>query len=138
MCNFFTGGPSVAGFTNEACNTDGVKPSYPLIFICEIYEAFLLRIVLPTGDQEIITLGDETDYITLPPGFTAVSLTLRETEQFRGNFSITIYVESASHLRGGNITCDDTSSRKRATAGCTIGNVIAVHLSLIGLLATFG
>ena len=121
----YTGELSVAKFTNEACNADGVRPSDPLIFICEIYEAFLLRVVLPTGDQEFITLGYEIDDITLPSGFTAVSLAITETDQFRGNFSITISIDSALHLKGGIITCDDTSPRKRATAGCTIniGNV---------------
>ena len=113
----------MAKFTNEACKADGVKPSDPLIFICEIYDAFLLRVLLPTGDQEIISLEDKIDDITLPTGFTAVSLAIAETDQFRRNFSLTIYIESVSHLKGGNITCDDTTSRKRATAGCTIGNV---------------
>ena len=64
---------AVANFSNEACTTGGVKPSEPLLFTCEVYGAALLRVVLPTGDQEVISVGDTAADIALLAGVTAVA-----------------------------------------------------------------
>ena len=111
----------MAKFTNEACASGGgMRPTDPLLFTCKIYAAILLRVVLPTGDQEIIPVGDTAADVALPPGFTAVSLDILEIDDSKRNFNLTISIDSASRLGGGKITCDDTTSSKRASAGCTI------------------
>ena len=117
------GESSVATFTNVACEAGGVRPTDPLLFICKIYGAFLLRVQLPNNEQEIISLGDKVDDIILPTGFTAVSIDITEIDQFTRNFTLTISIDRASRLEGGNITCDDTTPRKKATAGCIIGKL---------------
>ena len=111
----------MAIFTNESCEAGGVKLSDPLLFICKIYGSFLLRVQLPNNDQEIISLGDKIDDIILPTGFKAISINITEIDLFTRNFSLTISIDRASRLEGGNITCDDTTPRKKATAGCIIG-----------------
>ena len=108
-------------FTNDACNAGGVTASEPLLFICKIYAAVLLRVVLPTGDQEIISVGDTADDVDLPPGFTAVSLDIMEIDESRRNFDLTLSIDSVFRLKGGDITCDNTTSRKIAKDGCLLG-----------------
>ena len=109
----------MAGFLSESCTTGGVKPTDPLLFVCEVYGAVLLRVVLPTGNQEIISNGDTAATVDLPPGFTAVYLDITEVDHSRRNFNLTLSIDSASRLNGGQITCDDTFSRK-AVARCPI------------------
>ena len=113
----------MASFTNEACTTGGVKPSDPLLFICEVNRSYLLRVVLPTGDQEIVAFGDTAADVALPDGFTAVALNITDSEidGFRRNHTLTISIRSASLLNGGKITCDDTTSTNSAMARCPIG-----------------
>ena len=110
----------MASFTNEACATDGVDPTEPLLFTCEVNGAVLLRVALPTGDQEIVSVGDTVADIALPTGFTAVSLVITEVDDSRRNFNITISIATASLLGGGEITCDDSTSSKQASASCPI------------------
>ena len=112
--------PVVASFTNAACTTGGVNPTEPLLFTCEVYKTFLLRIVLPTGDQEVVSVGDTADDVSLPTGFTAVSLDITEIDKSTRNFNISISIGKASNLGGGEITCDDTTSRNQASASCPI------------------
>ena len=112
----------MAKFINVACSTDGVKPTDPLLFTCKIYGVSFLRVVLPTGDQEIITVGDTVDDVVLPTGFTAVSLVITEIEDFRSNFNITLSIDRAYRLEGGEIRCDGTL-RNVAKAGCPIGKL---------------
>ena len=109
----------MAKFTNEACVTDGVRPSDPLLFTCKIYDTVLLRVVLPTGEQEIISFGDTPADVDLPSGFTAVSLSITKIDSSRKNFHLTLSIDSAYRLKGGEITCDDTSSQS-VRAGCPI------------------
>ena len=116
-----TSAPAVAYFTNEACVTGGVRPSDPLLFKCKVYGVILLRVVLLTGDQEIISVGDTADDVGLPVGFTAESLDITEIDNSTRNFSLALSIDSASRLEGGNITCDDTTPRNVAEAGCPIG-----------------
>ena len=110
----------MAYFTNEACTNGGVKPSDPLLFTCKVYGVAILRVVLPTGDQEIISLGDTADDVALPVGFTAVSLDITEIDDSTRNLNLTLSIDSASRLEGGIITCDDTTPRNVAEARCPI------------------
>ena len=110
----------MASFTNEACATGGVNPTDPLLFTCEVNGAALLRLVLPTGDQEITSIGDTADDISLPTGFTAVSLDITEIDDSKRNFNLTISIANAHLLGGGEITCDDTTSKNQASARCPI------------------
>ena len=112
---------AVANFLNEGCETGEVNPSDPLYFTCKIYEVIILRVILPTGAQEIISLGDTVKGVNLPPGFEAVNLTITEVDEYNRNFSLLLSIDSASRLNGGNITCDNTTPLKKATAGCPIG-----------------
>ena len=121
--------PSVASFTNEACATGGVNPTDPLLFTCEVNGASLLRLVLPTGDQEIVSVGDTAADIALPTGFTAVFLDVTEIDDFRRNFNITISIANASLLGGGEIGCDDTTSMNAVRAGCPLSKLFFLSSS---------
>ena len=101
----------------------GVKPSEPLLFTCEVNEVMLLRVRLPTGDQEIISVGDSVANVALPSGFTAVSLDITEIDDSKRNFNLTLSIDSATHLEGGEITCDNTTSKTIAKAGCLINPI---------------
>ena len=110
----------MASFTNEACATGGVNPTDPLLFTCEVNGVVLLRVLLPTGDQETVSVGDTAADIALPTGFTAVSLNITKIDESRRNINVIISIANASLLGGGEITCDDTTSRNRANASCPI------------------
>ena len=110
----------MASFKNEACATGGVNPTDPLLFTCEVNGVVLLRVLLPTGDQEIISVGDTATDLSLPTGFTAVSLDVTEIDESTRNFNLTISIANATLLGGGEITCDDTTSRNQASASCPI------------------
>ena len=112
---------AVAKFTDEACKDDGVNPNDPLLFICTIYDTLLLRLVLPTGDPNIVFL-DNNATVIMPAGFTKVSLDITKTDDDTRNFNLTLSIDSVSRLKGGNITCDDTTE-KSATARCPIGKL---------------
>ena len=115
----------MATFTNEACATGGVNPTDPLLFTCEVNGVVLLRLVLPTGDQEIVSVGDTAADLSLPTGYTAVSLDITEIDGSRRNFHLTIFIANASLLGGGEIICDNTTSRKAVKAGCPIGKLFS-------------
>ena len=91
----------------------------PLVFPCEVNDVYILRVVLPSGHQEHISAGDTTSDITLPAGFTAISL-LITSHNFTRNISLTLILEKASLLNGGLITCDDTTLNIVAMAGCPL------------------
>ena len=112
----------MAKFTNEACNTGGVKPYDSLLFYCKIYEAVLLRVILPSGQQEIISLGDSAADVDLPTGYTVVSLDIKEIDNSNRNFNLTLSIDNASRLKGGFIRCDDTAD-KGAEVRCLIGKL---------------
>ena len=116
----------MASFANETCATGVMKPSDPLFFTCEINRAVLLRVVLPTGHQDIISFGDTAADVDLPPGFTVVSLDIREIDDSQRNFSLTLSIDSAYLLDGDEIICDDTTSAKVAKAICPIGKLYFV------------
>ena len=123
----------MANFINEACSTGGVKPSDSLLFNCEVNGAVLLRVELPTGDQEIISLGDTVADVALPIGFTAMSLDITVIDESTRNFNLTLSIDRASRLEGGSITCDNSTSESanRAMAECPI---ISGKLSSLSLL----
>ena len=76
--------------------------------------------MFPTGDQEIISVRDTTDDVILPTGFTTVDLDITEIDASTRNFKLTLSMDSASLLNGGEIKCDDTTSRKEAKANCPV------------------
>ena len=112
----------MANFANDECATGGVRPFEPLLFTCEVSGVVLLRVILPTGDQEIISVGDTADNVALPMGFTAVSLDITEIDGSTRNFKLTLSIESAYLLNGGEITCDNSTSRNQAKAKCPTNN----------------
>ena len=113
----------MAHFSNNTCTPDGANPADPLLFTCKVYEAVLLRVVLPTGDQEIISVGDTAADVALPTGLTAESLDIKEIDDFSRTFTLTLFISNASLLNDGEIMCDDTTSKKRAMAGCPTGKL---------------
>ena len=113
----------MANFQNKACTSGGVSLYDPLFFTCNIYGAFFLRVVLPTGDQEYVSLGDTAATVSLPRGFTAVSLIVTEIDELRRNFHLTLFINSAYHLNGGEIKCDSITTKNVAKAGCLIGKL---------------
>ena len=101
----------MAKFKNEACEAGGVKPYDSLLFSCKTYEAVLLRVVFPSRQQEIISLGDTVADVDLPTGYTVVSLDITEIDNSKRNFNLTLSIDNASRLKGGYITCDDTTEK---------------------------
>ena len=120
----------MASFTNEACATGGVNPTDPLLFTCEVNGVVLLRVLLPTGDQEIISVGDTATDLSLPTGFTAVSLDVTEIDESTRNFNLTISIANATLLGGGEITCDDNTSMKAVKDGCPIGKLFSPSIKI--------
>ena len=108
-----------------------MKPSEPLLFTCEVNGAVLLRVTLPTGDQEIISVGDTPADVDLPAGFTAESLNIIEIDESTRNFNLTLSIDSASLLEGGEIKCDNTTSTNSAMDGCPIGIAIIFYIRIL-------
>ena len=109
---------SVASFNDSRCSADGVCSTDPLLFTCELKEVRLLRVILPTGDQEIISLGDSAADVALPGGFQAVFLNVSPIDDAIRNIFLTLSIANASLLRGGEITCDNTV--EGVMAGCPL------------------
>ena len=94
----------------------------PLFFTCELIHVFGLRIKLPNVPQELISVGDTSDNVVLPAGFTVVSLHIVETEYIR-NISLTLSIANASLLNDGVIICDNAlknNSLIKVMAGCQV------------------
>ena len=123
MLYLLTDAMAVANFLNEECETGGVKPFETLLFTCEIYGVVLLRVELPTGDQEIISIGDTAADVALPMGITAVFLDIIEINDTARHFKLTLSIDCASLLNGGEITCDNTTAKKEAKAKCNISKL---------------
>ena len=113
--------PSLAHFNDTRCTAGGVCATDPLLFTCELNEIILLKVVLPTGDHESISLGDTAASVALPAGFTAVALTIHvlEINESERNISLTLSIASASLLNCSVITCDDTQGNEMV-AGCPV------------------
>ena len=111
---------AVASFSDDRCKTDGVCPSDPLTFTCEINGALSLRVELPNSHDDTVTLKNGPEDVDLPDGFTAVTLSIIEITDSSRNFTLTLSIAEASLLAGGEIRCDDTTPNNVAMAGCPI------------------
>ena len=110
----------MASFSDDRCDADGVCPSDPLTFTCEINRALSLRVELPNGYDDTVTLGNGPEDVYLPGGFTAVTLSITEIDNSSRDFVLTLSIANASLLAGGEIRCDDTTDDNVAMAGCPI------------------
>ena len=118
-----TDASSTAEF-NTTCEPGVVKPTDPLLFTCEVNEAVLLRVILPTGEQDILSVGDtagDIELLNMPTGFTAKSLVITEIDESTRNFSLTLLIDKTYLLEGGEITCDDSTPKNVVKAKCPIG-----------------
>ena len=101
-----------------------MKSTDPLFFTCELSDIAGLRVILPNGVQEVISIGDNVDNpasIVLPDGFIAVTLNIMSVmDKFERNVSLTISITNASLLDGGEIICDDTTLRNMVMTGCPV------------------
>ena len=79
----------MASFSDVRCAAGGVCPNDPLVFTCEVYDVFVLQVILPTGLHETVSLGDTASDVALPAGFTADSLVIREIDDFGRNITLT-------------------------------------------------
>ena len=112
---------AVASFNDTRCASGGVCSTDPLFFTCGLKEVAVLRVLLPTGYKEVISLADTTDQVALPAGFMAVSLSISILDTSRRNIFVKISIANASLLDGGEIVCDDTTGNN-VTAGCPLLN----------------
>ena len=110
----------MASFSDDSCEAGGVCLSDPLTFTCQINGAISLRVGLPNGHDEFVTLGNSPEDIDLPDGFTAVTLNITEIDSSTRDFVLTLSIANASLLAGGEIRCDDVTSNNVVMAGCPI------------------
>ena len=111
---------AVASFSDARCTTGGVCLNDPLVFTCGVKNTLVLRVVLPTGYREIAAIGDTANSVVLPAGFKADSLIITPIDIYTNNFTLTLSIENASLLNGGQITCDDAIPISKAMAGCLL------------------
>ena len=109
----------MARFNDSRCEAGGVCPTDPLLFTCALIRVHILRVILPTGVHDIISLGDTLASIDLPAGLTAVFLNITETNDFKRNIVLKLSIASASLLEGGELRCDDTVGNG-VMAGCPL------------------
>ena len=120
----------IAYFNDSRCGTSGVCATDSLFFTCELYEVFFLRVVLPSGDQEHISVGDNTADVALPVGFTAVSLLILPIDVSSRNISLTLSIMNASLLDGGMIKCEDAikaNNNIMVMAGCPLDSKLIIN-----------
>ena len=111
----------MAYFNDSRCAAGGVCSTDPLLFTCELNEVFILRVVLPHGDQEVISLGDTAASVALPVGFTAEALNITNIDENKRKFSLTLYITNASLLNDGQMRCDNASPEiVTVMAGCPL------------------
>ena len=114
----------MAAFSDDRCDADGVCPSDPLTFTCEINGAIVLRLVLPIGRPVPGVLRSTTrDTLNrnLPDGFIALDLgTTAAVNDSKADFVLTLSITNASLLAGGEIRCGDGTDDNVAMAGCPI------------------
>ena len=109
---------SLTRLNGSKCEENCVYSTDPLLFTCELNRVFLLLVKFPNGYREAVSVGDTLQSVTLPTGFSAVSLNISNNTYTR-NITLKILIANASFLDGGEITCDDSSGNK-VTAGCRL------------------
>ena len=107
----------------------------PLLFTCELNEVFLLRVILPNGDQEVTAVGDRAEDIVLA-GVTVEHFNIA-INGFVRSFFLTLSFMNASYLDGGEIICDNTETNI-AMARCKLHgmspNLLILHFYVKNLL----
>ena len=98
---------SVAWFNDSRCVAGGVCPNDPLLFTCQLKDIIALRIVLPSGIEEVVSLSDTPTDVNLPAGFTVASSVVSDVNENSKMYKLTISIANASLLDGGEIICDD-------------------------------
>ena len=117
----------IAYFNDSRCADCGVYATDPLLFTCELYEVILLQVMLPSGVQESMSVGDTAADVALSVGFTAVSLNITEIDDLKRNISLTLSIANASLLTGGEIRCGDTTSKNVARARCSLHSKLVIR-----------
>ena len=102
-----------------------MKSTDPLLFTCELSNVIGLRVILPNGVQEVISIGDNVNnpelIVIVSDGFIAVSLNIMSViDKIARNVSLTLSITNASLLDGGEIICDDTTPWNKVMAGCPV------------------
>ena len=92
----------------------------PLLFMCELKDVALLRVKLPTGELEHVSVGDTAADMALPAGYTAKVLNITEKEVQKRNIFLILLIANASLLDGHEITCSDTTPSNVVMAGCPL------------------
>ena len=116
----------MASFNDERCTKSCVKSTDPLLFTCELSNVIGLRVILPNGVQEVMSIGDnvngpESVVLFESDGFIAVSLNIMTVmDKIEKKVSLTLSIANASLLDGGEIICDDTTPRNKVMAGCPV------------------
>ena len=92
----------------------------PLLFTCELHDVFVLRVMLPNGYVEPVSVNDTSLNRDLPAGFCDVLLSMNTSvvSEFERNFFLTFSIANTSLLDGGEIVCDDTTLKNKVMAGC--------------------
>ena len=109
----------MASFNDSRCVAGGVCSTDPLLFTCGLIGVPFIRVTLPTGYFEYISLGDTLASINLPAGLTAEFLNITEINKSKRNIVLTLSIASASLLEGGELRCDDTVGNV-VMAGCPL------------------
>ena len=90
---------------------------------------FLLSVVLPTGDQETIAVGDTAADVALPLGFIAISLNITTLNISTRNYSLTIaIIMNASLLNGGATGCNGGYISNVVMARCPLASMFSLVL----------
>ena len=110
----------MAWFNDSRCVAGGVCPNDPLLFTCQLKDIIALRIVLPSGIEEVVSLSDTPTDVNLPAGFTVASSVVSDVNENSILYKFTISIAKASLLDGGEIICDDITQRKVAVARCPL------------------
>ena len=125
---------AVASFSDARCTAGGVCPNDPLVYTCEV-NSYLMRIILPSGVQEVASIGDtESDILFPSAGFNVYTFNVTPVDIFRRNYTPTLSIENASLLNGGQIICDDTENIV-ANARCPL--IGEPHVSKVSLYSIF-
>ena len=93
-----------------------------LLFTCELHDVLGLRVMLPNGYADTVSVRDTSLRRGLPAGFREVSLSINTSviNEFERNVSLTLSIANASLLDGREIVCDDTTLWNEVMAGCRV------------------